>query len=390
VTTNRINTPAVAEKVLADGDADMVSMARPLLADAEFVRKAAGGRADEINVCIACNQACLDHTFSRKTASCLVNPRACHETRLNYPPAAVARSLAVVGAGPAGLAFACVAAGRGHRVTLFEAAGEIGGQFNMAKRIPGKEEFAETLTYYARQLELNGVELRLGVRAEAAALSGFDEVILATGVMPRRPDIEGLDHPSVLSYIDVLLGRAAVGSRVALIGAGGIGFDVSEFLGHPQHDHHELPRPEEFARQWGIDMSLSARGGVKDVVARPEPLAREIWLLQRKSSKPGKDLGKTTGWIHRLSLAKRGVHMLAGVEYRRIDDRGLHILHDGEEKQLQVDNVVICAGQVPRRDLQAPLEAAGVTVHLIGGADVALELDAKRAIRQGSELAAAL
>ena len=394
VTTNRINTPAVAEKVLADGDADMVSMARPLLADAEFVRKAAEGRADEINVCIACNQACLDHTFSRRTATCLVNPRACHETELNYPPAAVAKTLAVVGAGPAGLAFASVAAGRGHRVTLFEAAGEIGGQFNMAKRIPGKEEFSETLRYYARQLELNGVELRLGVTAEPDALSGYDEVILATGVTPRRPDIEGLDHPSVLSYIDVLLGRVEarvkVGPRVALIGAGGIGFDVSEFLGQQEHDHYVLPRPEEFARQWGIDMSLSARGGVKDVVARPEPLAREIWLLQRKASKPGKDLGKTTGWIHRLSLARRGVHMLAGVEYRRIDDRGLHILHDGEEKLLEVDNVVICAGQVPRRDLQAPLQAAGVKVHLIGGADVAVELDAKRAIRQGSELAAAL
>jgi 2,4-dienoyl-CoA reductase (NADPH2) len=390
VTTNRINTPAVAEKVLADGDADMVSMARPLLADADFVSKAATGRADEINVCIACNQACLDHTFSRQVASCLLNPRACRETELNYLPAATRKSLAVVGAGPAGLAFSCVAAGRGHRVTLFEGAGEIGGQFNLAKRIPGKEEFSETLKYYARQLELNGVVLQLGVAAGVEQLRGFDEVVLATGVSPRRPQMEGLDHPTVLSYIDVLSGRAEVGPRVAIIGAGGIGFDVAEFLGHRDHDYRDFPRPEEFARRWGIDMTLAARGGVEGVVARPEPLAREIWLLQRKSSKPGKDLGKTTGWVHRLSLSERGVRMLAGVEYRRIDDRGLHIRHDGEDKLLEVDHVVICAGQLPRRELQAPLETAGVKVHLIGGADVAAELDAKRAIRQGSELAAAL
>jgi 2,4-dienoyl-CoA reductase (NADPH2) len=390
VTTNRINTPGVAEKVLAEGDADMVSMARPLLADAGFVNKAAAGRADEINVCIACNQACLDHTFSRQVASCLLNPRACRETELNYPPAAQSRSLAVVGAGPAGLAFSCVAAERGHRVTLFESAAEIGGQFNMAKRIPGKEEFRETLRYYRRQLELHGIDLRLATEATAEQLRGFDEVILATGVTPRAPGIDGLDHPKVLSYIDVLRNDALVGERVAIIGAGGIGFDVAEFLGHAPHDPSEFPTPEEFARQWGIDMTLSARGGVEGVRPEPEPLAREIWLLQRKSSKPGKDLGKTTGWVHRLSLRRRGVKMLAGVQYKLIDERGLHIQHDGEEKVLEVDNVVICAGQLPRRDLQEGLQAAGVKVHLIGGADVAAELDAKRAIRQGSELAAAI
>jgi len=388
VATNRINTPAVAEQVLARGDADMVSMARPLLADPDFVNKAAAGRADEINVCIACNQACLDHTFSRQIASCLVNPRACRETELNYLPVTRARSLAVVGAGPAGLAFACVAAGRGHRVTLFDSADEIGGQFNMAKRIPGKEEFCETLAYYRRQLELLGVELRLGRRAEPGQLRPFDEVVLATGVVPRTPAIEGVDHPSVLSYVDVLQRDAPVAGRVAIIGAGGIGFDVAEFLGHAPHDPAELPRPEQFAREWGIDMTLSARGGVEQVRAEPEPLAREIWLLQRKSSKPGKGLGKTTGWVHRLSLRKRGVKMLAGVEYRLIDDRGLHIHHDGQDKLLEVDNVVVCAGQLPRRDLYDALREAGVPVHLIGGADVAAELDAKRAILQGSGLAA--
>jgi 2,4-dienoyl-CoA reductase (NADPH2) len=390
VTTNRINTPEVAEKVLADGDADMVSMARPLLADADFVSKAAAGKADEINVCIACNQACLDHTFSRQVASCLLNPRACRETEVNYLPAVARKSLAVVGAGPAGLAFSCVAAGRGHRVTLFDAAREIGGQFNLAKHIPGKEEFSETLKYYARQLELRGVAVQLGTAAGVDQLRPFDEVVLATGVTPRQPQIEGLNHPSVLSYVDVLQGRVEVGARVAIVGAGGIGFDVAEYLGHRDHDPRAFPRPEEFARQWGIDMTLAARGGVDGILARPEPLAREIWLLQRKSSKPGKDLGKTTGWVHRLSLSQRGVRMLAGVEYRRIDDRGLHIRHAGEDKLLEVDHVVICAGQLPRRELQAPLEAAGLKVHLIGGADVAVELDAKRAIRQGSELAAAL
>jgi 2,4-dienoyl-CoA reductase (NADPH2) len=390
VATNRINTPDVAERVLAEGDCDMVSMARPLLADAEFVNKAAEGRADEINVCIACNQACLDHTFQNQISTCLVNPRACHETELRIEPAAVSRNLAVVGAGPAGLAFACTAAERGHRVTLYDAADRIGGQFNMAKRIPGKEEFYETLRYFERQLELRGVELRLNTTVTADDLGPYDEVVLATGVTPRSPDIEGIGHPKTLSYIDVLKGDAEVGRRVAIVGAGGIGFDVAEFLGHEAHEGPEGPQVEDFARQWGIDLQLEARGGVEGMKPEPEPLSREIWLLQRKASKPGKGLGKTTGWIHRLSLRKRGVKMLAGVEYRRIDDLGLHIQHDGEEKVLKVDHVIICAGQLPRRDLQDPLERAGKTVHLIGGADVAAELDAKRAIRQGTELAARL
>ncbi len=390
VTTNRINTPGVAEKVLADGDADMVSMARPLLADPEFVRKAETGRADEINVCIACNQACLDHTFNRQTASCLLNPRACHETELNYLPTTKPKSLAVVGAGPAGLAFSSVAAGRGHKVTLFDAEERIGGQFNMAKRIPGKEEFYEALNYFSRQLELTGVEVKLGVKADVERLKGFDEVILATGVKPRIPDIEGIGHEKVLSYIDVLKGDAPVGDKVAIIGAGGIGFDVAEFLAQGSHNGPDFPTPGEFARHWGIDMSLEARGGVAGVTAEPEPLEREIWLLQRKSSKPGKGLGKTTGWIHRLNLSKRGVKMLAGVSYKRIDGSGLLTERDGREELLAVDNVIICAGQSPCRDLQEPLLAAGAKVHLIGGADVAVELDAKRAIKQGSELAASI
>jgi 2,4-dienoyl-CoA reductase (NADPH2) len=390
ITTNRINTPEVAEQVLARGDADMVSMARPMLADPEFVRKAREGRADEINVCIACNQACLDHTFSRKEASCLVNPRACRETELNPAPVTAAKKIAVVGAGPAGLACAVTAAKRGHTVTLFEAATEIGGQFNLARRIPGKEEFHETVRYFARQLELSGVELRLGQAADVTLLAGFDSVVLATGVAPRKPALEGIDHPKAVSYLDVLNGKVEVGARAAIMGAGGIGFDVAEFLSQPAKDPLEFPTPEQFMRSWGIDMNLEARGGVEGVQAQPLQSPRELYLMQRKTTALGKGLGKTTGWAHRLELKHRGVHMMPGVNYRRIDDAGLHIEVDGQSRVLEVDHVVVCAGQEPRRELQQPLLDAGIPVHLIGGADVAAELDAKRAILQGTELAASL
>jgi len=392
VTTNRINTPQVAEAVLARGDADMVSMARPFLADPEFVRKAREGRTDEINVCIACNQACLDHTFSRKLASCLVNPRACHETLLNFTRASAVKNIVVVGAGPAGLAFSCAAGGRGHRVTLFEAAAVIGGQFNLAKRIPGKEEFYETLRYYQRQLGLMGVDLHLGHCATARDLAEFDEIVLATGVAPRVPEIDGIRHAKVLSYVDVLNGTARAGHRVALIGAGGIGFDVAEYLSHPGSggDSPHPSTPREFARRWGIDMSLQARGGVEGIQAQWEPSPRQIWMLQRKSGKPGKGLGKTTGWTHRLSLGARGVRMIPGVSYSLIDDDGLHIEVEDGPRVLEVDHVVVCAGQEPRRELLDPLLQSGKKVHLIGGADQAVELDAKRAIRQGAELAAVI
>ncbi|HET6565711.1 MAG TPA: NADPH-dependent 2,4-dienoyl-CoA reductase, partial [Xanthomonadales bacterium] len=390
ITTNRINTAEVAEQVLARGDADMVSMARPMLADPEFVRKARENRADEINVCIACNQACLDHTFSRKLASCLVNPRACRETELNPAPVVAAKKIAVVGAGPAGLACAVTAAGRGHQVTLFEAASEIGGQFNLAKRIPGKEEFHETLRYFARQLELTGVELRLSQAADEQTLAGFDSVVLATGVSPRTPALDGIDHPKAVSYLDVLQGKVEIGARAAIMGAGGIGFDVAEFLSQAAKDPLDFPTPEQFTRSWGIDMDLEARGGVEGVKPAPKASPREIFLMQRKSSKLGKGLGKTTGWAHRLELQHRGVHFMPGVNYQRIDDAGLHIEVNGETRLLEVDHVVICAGQESRRDLQQPLLDAGVDVHLIGGADLATELDAKRAIQQGTELAAAL
>jgi len=385
VATNRINTPEIAEQILADGMADMVSMARPLLADADFVRKAAQGRADEINTCIGCNQACLDHTFGGKITSCLVNPRACHETILIETPAPRRERIAVVGAGPAGLAFATNAARRGLDVTLFDAASEIGGQFNIAKQIPGKEEFYETLRYYAKQIALTGVTLRLGtqVRAQDLVNQGFSQVVLATGVTPRRPDIEGIDHPSVRSYLEVLQGKCEVGQRVALIGAGGIGFDTAEYLLHegvsPSLD------PAKFFAEWGVDRQYRTGGGLQAAQVAPPP--RKIYLLQRKKSKVGDGLGKTTGWIHRTALKNRAVEMFNRVSYQRIDDAGLHITVGDQPMTLEVDTVVVCAGQEPQRALQADLEAAGVAVHLIGGASVAAELDAKRAILEGTELA---
>ncbi|WP_373783439.1 FAD-dependent oxidoreductase [Delftia acidovorans] len=388
ITSNRINTPEVAERLLAEGYADMVSMARPLLADGDFVRKARQGRADEINTCIACNQACLDHTFGGKITSCLVNPRACHETELVIAPAPAAKRIAVVGAGPAGLSFAVTAAQRGHAVTLFDAASEIGGQFNIAKKVPGKEEFHETLRYFRRQLELGGVALRLGHRVEAAQLieGGYDEIVLATGIRPRVPAIDGVDHSKVLGYLDVLQGDRPVGERVAIIGAGGIGFDVAEYLTHAGDSGAVAPR--KFYAEWGIDTGYARAGGLAQPQAEPSP--RRVHLLQRKSTKVGDQLGKTTGWIHRTSLKARSVAMGSGVAYERIDDAGLHITVDGQPQLLEVDNVVLCAGQEPQRELHAALSAAGCSVHLIGGADVAAELDAKRAIVQGTTLAASL
>ena len=391
ITTNRINTPEVAEQILVDGDADMVSMARPFLADPEFVNKAAAGRSDEINTCIGCNQACLDHTFGGKLTSCLVNPRACHETELNYLPTIQVKKIAVVGAGPAGLSAATVAAERGHEVTLFDSASQIGGQFNIAKRVPGKEEFSETLRYFDRKLKSTGVELCLNTRVDVAQLlaGSFDEIILATGIAPRTPAIEGIDNPKVLSYLDVILERKPVGAKVAVIGAGGIGFDVSEFLVH-QGVSTSLDR-EAFWKEWGIDTRLEARGGVSGIKPERHAPAREVFLLQRKKTKVGDGLGKTTGWIHRTGLKNKQVHMLNSVEYLSIDNDGLHIrVGEGEPQLLPVDNIVICAGQDPLRELHDGLVAAGQRVHLIGGADVAAELDAKRAINQGSRLAAEL
>ena len=389
-TTNRINAPDVAEKILADGDADMISMARPFLADANFVRKAAEGQAEEINTCIACNQACLDHTFALKTASCLVNPRACHETELNYEPAQQPKRFAIVGAGPAGLACATLLAERGHIVDLYDASNEIGGQFNMAKRIPGKEEFYETLRYFGRMIEKHGVNLHLDTAVTASDLlaGDFDEIVLATGVTPRTPNIDGIDHKKVLSYVDVLLGKREVGKSVALIGAGGIGFDVAEFLTH-EGTSPALDR-DAFFREWGVVDPDQARGGIAPGGPEPAPSPRKIILLQRKPGKLGAGLGKTTGWIHRASLKMKHVRMIAGASYDLIDDRGLHITVDDRPEVLDVDNVVICAGQEPRRDLHDELVAGGATVHLIGGADVAAELDAKRAIKQAASLASRL
>ncbi len=386
VATNRINMPDVAERILADGIADMVSLARPLLADSQWANKARAGKPQAINTCIACNQACLDHVFENKRASCLLNPRACAETELNYTKTFKPKRVAVVGAGPAGLACATVAAERGHRVTLFDASAEIGGQFNYAKKIPGKEEFHETIRYFTHRLEETGVDVKLGTVATAENLSGFDEVVMATGIVPRRVGFPGSDHGKVVSYLDVLSGRVSVGKRAAIIGAGGIGFDVAEYLVH-EGDSSTLD-PARWMAEWGVDPSFESRGSL--VKPQPEPPAREVWLLQRSAGKPGARLGKTSGWVHRATLKAKQVKMLGGVEYLGVDDAGLKIRVDGVEHLLPVDHVVVCAGQEPRRDLQAELLAAGITAHLIGGADVAAELDAKRAIDQGSRLAAAL
>ncbi len=384
ITSNRINTPELANALLEEGIADMISMARPFLADAEFAEKARLGESRAINVCIACNQACLDQIFVNKTASCMVNPRACNETELVYQVAEQPKRLAVVGGGPAGLAFATVAAERGHQVTLFEKSGVLGGQFNLAKNIPGKEEFQQTLDYFNHQLEKYQVEVRLNTEASLALLNDFDEVILASGVSPRIPEIEGIDHEKVMTYVDVIQRKKTPGKRVAILGAGGIGFDVAEWLTHEKSEE-EAP---QFYNEWGIDMTGTHRGGLK----KPDiaPSSREVYLLQRKKTKLGKGLGKTTGWIHRLSLKHKKVEMLAGVTYVRIDDQGLHILIDEKPRLLTVDSVVICTGQNELRSLFEPLRAAGQTVHLIGGAFKALELDARHAIDQACRLAALL
>ena len=387
VTSNRINTPEVAEEVLRRGDADMISMARPLLADADFVNKAIANKADEINTCIGCNQACLDHIFNGKLASCLVNPRACHELELKISKSANPKAIAIVGAGPAGLAAAVTAAECGHRVTLFDADEKIGGQFNLAKQIPGKEEFYETLRYYARQLEILGVTIKLGHRVSVDELnsSEFDEVILATGIVPRIPDIDGINHASVLSYVDVLNGKAKVGERVAIIGAGGIGFDVAEYLSHAgESTSQNIPA---FMQEWGIDMQLKSRGGIEGMQGSVAPSARTVYLLQRKSEGLGKNLGKTTGWIHRIGLMRRGVKMLSGCSYQHIDDAGLHLLVGTDPTLLEVDNIIVCAGQDSRKEL---CQGLNKPFHLIGGADLAAELDAKRAIDQATRLAAEL
>ena len=388
ITSNRINTPEVAEEVLQRGDADMISMARPFLADPLFVEKAAAGKSNEINTCIGCNQACLDHVFSGKLTSCLVNPRACHETEViitDLADNATKKKLAVIGAGPAGLAFATTAASRGHDVTLFDSASEIGGQFNVAKQVPGKEEFFETIRYFGKQIELTGVNLQLNTPVTAADLNAgdFDEVVLATGIAPRLPEIEGIEHCKVMNYLDVLKYKKPVGKKVAVIGAGGIGFDISEYLCHTGvATSQNIPA---FMKEWGVDMTLTARGGIEGVEAVVSAPAREVYLLQRKTTKVGAKLGKTTGWIHRTGLKNKSVNMIAGCSYDKIDDQGLHITVDGAEKVLDVDNVIICAGQDPMRAL---VEGLNKPHHLIGGADVAAELDAKRAIDQGTRLAA--
>lgn len=390
VTSNRINTPEVGEEVLARGDADMISMARPFLADPDFVKKAASNRADEINTCIGCNQACLDHIFLGRIASCLVNPRACHETELQYPPVQNKKKIAVIGSGPAGLSFSTTAAARGHEVTMFEQSDTIGGQLNLANQIPGKEEFNETIRYYKKQLELCGVHLHLKLKVTTGQLlqGKFDEVVLAAGVLPRKPDIEGIDHPAVLNYVDVLLHKREVGQRAAIVGASGIGFDVAQFLTHPAGSS-SLDR-DAFLEEWGVDRYYRMPGGLMGKLPQALSSGRRVYLLQRKTGKMGASLGKTTGWIHRHTLKQRNVTMINAVTYNKIDDDGLHITLKGKPQIIEVDTIVICAGQESNRELKEGLESAGMTVHLIGGAERAVELDAKRAIDQGARLAAAI
>jgi 2,4-dienoyl-CoA reductase (NADPH2) len=390
ITSNRINMPETAEKVLAEGDADMVSMARPFLADPEWVNKAKAEKSDEINTCIACNQACLDHAFQKKVASCLVNPRACHETELNYNPTQNKKKIAVIGSGPAGLAAATIAAERGHFVTLFDAASEIGGQFNMAKQIPGKEEFYETIRYFQKQIDLHKVEVKLNTKVSVGDLekSDFEEIILATGIKPRELKIEGIDHPKVLSYIEVLKEKKPVGKRVAVIGAGGIGFDVSEYLSH--EGESTALNIDAWLKEWGIDKSMKSRSGIEGVQPDFHPSPREIFMFKRSKGKFGGNLGKTTGWIHRSTLKKKKVQFIGEVSYTKIDDQGLHYIQNEKEIILEVDNVVVCAGQTPFKELYQPLVDLGKKVHVIGGADFASELDAKRAINQGARLAAEL
>ncbi|MCD8445499.1 NADPH-dependent 2,4-dienoyl-CoA reductase [Tenacibaculum finnmarkense] len=388
ITSNRINMPETAEKVLSEGHADMISMARPFLADPQWVNKAKQERDDEINTCIACNQACLDHAFQQKVASCLVNPRACHETEFNYNPTKNKKKIAVVGAGPAGLSAATILAQRGHEVTLFDADKQTGGQFNIAKQIPGKEEFYETIRYFNKQLELHKVTVKLNTRVSADDLSkgNFDEVIIATGITPRMPRINGIEHEKVLNYIDVIKHKKPVGKRVAVIGAGGIGFDVSEYLAH-QGESTAL-NIDAWLKEWGIDKTLKSRAGIENVTPEFHPSPREIFMFKRSKGKFGKNLGKTTGWIHRAVLKKKNVQFIGEVQYTKIDDKGLHYTQGEEQKILEVDNVIICAGQLPFKELVTPLEEKGIKIHVIGGADFASELDAKRAINQGSRLAA--
>ena len=390
ITSNRINMPETAEKILSEGDADMISMARPFLADPEWVNKAEADKSDEINTCIGCNQACLDHVFERKVASCLVNPRACHETELDYGKTANTKKVAVIGAGPAGLAAATIAAQKGHNVTLFDADKETGGQFNIAKQIPGKEEFYETIRYFNKQIELHNVTLKLNTRVSTEDLlkSDFEEIVIATGITPRTPRIEGVEHQKVLSYIDVLKLKKPVGKRVAVIGAGGIGFDVSEYLAH--EGESTALNIDAWLKEWGIDKTLEARSGMEGVKSEVHPSPREIFMFKRSKGKFGGNLGKTTGWIHRSTLKKKKVQFIGEVSYTKIDDEGLHYTQNDEAKVLEVDNVVICAGQTPQKELYQPLLEAGKNVHVIGGADFASELDAKRAINQGARLAVTL